>query len=50
MLKKGIGESQKLKLAEEIIKDFLSNEGLEFNDVGEKFAMITVADVIAEEE
>lgn len=50
LLNRGIGEEKKLKLAEEIIKDYLSREGLEFEDVSEKFAKLVVADVIAHDE
>ena len=49
-LKRGIGEEKKLKLAEEMIKSALEENGLEFDDVGERFSHIVVADVIATEE
>ncbi len=50
LLSRGIGEDQKLRLAEEIIREHLATEGLEFEEVSEKFAKIVVADVIASEE
>ncbi|KPD12821.1 hypothetical protein [Phaeobacter sp. 11ANDIMAR09] len=50
LLRRGVGEAVKLRLAEAIIKDTLASEGLEFEGVAEKFASITVADVISEDE
>ena len=49
-LRKGMGEEKKLRLAEEIIKDTLATNGLEFGAISEKFSRIHVADVIATEE